>query len=88
MCLAISQWLVRKALSPRGKQRGIRCHYLFRLLGAPGPGPAPGERQPFPAFVDPTSAIDRVRTAALGPGQRLAIAAMEVCDQVLAQTTR
>ena len=32
-----------------------------------------------------TTAIDRVRTDALGPGQRFAIAKMEVCGRVLAQ---
>ena len=32
------------------------------------------------AFVDSASAIDQVRNDALGPGQRFAIAEMEVCD--------
>ena len=38
----------------------------------------------YTAFVDLTAAIDRVRTNALGPGQRFAIASMEVCIRVLA----
>lgn len=37
---------------------------------------------PCTAFVDSTSAIDRVRTDALGPRQRFAIAAMGACDRV------
>ena len=36
-------------------------------------------------FVDSTSAIDRVRDDALGTGQRFAVAAIEVCSQVLAR---
>ena len=37
----------------------------------------------YTVFVDSTAAIDRMRTDALGPGQRFAIAAMEVCDRLL-----
>lgn len=39
----------------------------------------------YTVFVDSTTAIDRVRIDALGPGQRFAIAKMEVCGRVLAQ---
>ena len=39
----------------------------------------------YTVFVDSTAAIYRVRTDALGPGQRFAIAAMEVCGRVLAR---
>ena len=35
----------------------------------------------YTVFVDSTAAIDQVRTNALGPVQRFAIAAMEVCDR-------
>ena len=34
-------------------------------------------------FVDSTSAIARVRDDALGPGQRFAVAAIEVCSRIL-----
>ena len=37
----------------------------------------------YTIFVDPTAAIDRMRADILSPGQRFAIAAMEVCDRVL-----
>ena len=37
-------------------------------------------------FVDSTAAIDRVRNDALSPGQRFAVAAMEVCNQVPARS--
>ena len=36
-------------------------------------------------FVDSTSVIDRVRDDALGPGQRFAVAAIEVCSCILAR---
>ena len=39
----------------------------------------------YTVFVDTTAAIDRVRTDALGPGQRFAIPAMEDCDRALAR---
>ena len=39
----------------------------------------------YTIFVDSTAAIDRVRTDALGPGQRFAIAAMGACDRALAR---
>lgn len=31
-------------------------------------------------FVDSTAAVDRVQTDAIGPGQRFAVAIMEVCS--------
>ena len=37
----------------------------------------------YTIFADSTSAIVRVRTDVIGPGQRFAIAAMEVCDRVI-----
>lgn len=39
----------------------------------------------YAIFVDFTSAIERIRTDALGPGQRFAIATMEVCSRILAR---
>lgn len=39
----------------------------------------------YTVFVSSTAAIDRFRTDALGPGQRFAIAAMEVCGRVFAR---
>ena len=39
----------------------------------------------YTVFVDSTTAIDRVRTDILGPGQHFAITAMEVCGRVLAR---
>ena len=39
----------------------------------------------YTVFADSTSAIDRVRSNALGPGQRFAMAAIEVCSRVLAR---
>ena len=39
----------------------------------------------YAVFVDSTPAIDRVRTDAIRPDQRFAIAAMEVCGWVLAR---
>ena len=39
----------------------------------------------YTVFADSTAAIDRVSTDALGPGQRLAIAAKEVCCRVPAR---
>lgn len=34
------------------------------------------------AFVDSTAAIERARTDSVGPGQRFAVASMEVCSRV------
>ena len=39
----------------------------------------------YMVFVDPTSAINRVRDGDLGPGQRFAAAAIEVCSRILAR---
>ena len=36
-------------------------------------------------FVDSTSALNRVRSDALGPGQRFAVAAIEVCSRISAR---
>ena len=36
-------------------------------------------------FVNSTSAIDRVRSYALGPGQRFVVVAIEVCSRILAR---
>ena len=38
----------------------------------------------YTAFVDSTSAITRVRDDDLGPGQRFAVAAIEVCSRIRA----
>ena len=38
-----------------------------------------------PVFVDPTSAITRIGDDALGPGQRFAVAAIEVCSRILSR---
>ena len=85
MCLAVTQWLDRTLLLPRDKQRGIRCGDLRDLPGAPGLGPAPGERLSVHGHRRLHGAINRVTADAVGPGQRFAIAAMEVCDR---ETTR
>ena len=37
----------------------------------------------YTVFVDSTSAIDRVRDDELGPGQRFAVAAIEVCSRII-----
>ena len=42
----------------------------------------------YTVFVDSTAAIDRVRTDAMGPGQRFTIAAMEVCGRLLARDNK
>ena len=55
------------------------------LPGTPCRGPAPGERHRYTVFVNSAAAIERVKTDALSPGQRFAIAAMEVCGRVLAR---
>ena len=39
----------------------------------------------FTIFADSTASIERVKTDALGPGQRFAVAAIEVCDRILAR---
>ena len=39
----------------------------------------------YTIFVDSTAAIDRIRSDAIGPGQRFAIASMEVCERVAAK---
>ena len=43
------------------------------------------ENRRYTIFVDSTSAITRVRDDSLGPGQRLAVAAIEACSRVLAR---
>lgn len=42
----------------------------------------------YTLFVDSTAAIKRARMDSLGPGRRFAIAAMVVCDRVLARTNQ
>ena len=37
----------------------------------------------YTVFVDSTSAIDRVRDDELGPGQRFAVVAIEVCSRII-----
>ena len=82
--------------SPSGDWTGRRYHLgtnkevfdaevfaIYQALRVIGQRQESGHR--YTLFVDSTSAIDRVRTDALGPGQRFAIAAMEVCDRVLAR---
>ena len=39
----------------------------------------------YTVFVDSTATIDRVKTDATGPGQRFAVASMEVCTWILAR---
>ena len=39
----------------------------------------------YTVFVDSTAAIDRVRSDALGPGQRFAVAAIEACSCIRAR---
>ena len=85
MCLAVTGRLDRTPLLPWDKQRGFRCGDLRYLPGAPGLGPALGEQ---PSVHD----LRRLRCCyqpgedrRLGPGQRFAIANLEVCDRVLAR---
>ena len=49
---------------------------LLWLKGRQGTG------RRFTIFADSTAAIERVRTDALGPAQRFAVAAIEVCDRI------
>ena len=42
----------------------------------------------YTVFVDSTSAIDRVRDDELGPGQRFAVAAIEVCSRIITNDNR
>ena len=44
--------------------------------------------QQYTIFVDSTAAIERVRTDSIGPGQRFAAVAIEVCTRLLARTAR
>ena len=44
-----------------------------------------GEGRQFTIFADSTAAIERVRSDALGPAQRFAVAAIEVCDRIHAR---
>ena len=39
----------------------------------------------YTVFVDPTAAIDRVRSDSIGPGQRFAVATIEACIRILAR---
>ena len=39
----------------------------------------------YTIFVDSTSAIERIRTDCLGPGQQFAIAATEVCNRIMSR---
>ena len=39
----------------------------------------------YTAFVDSTSAIERVRSDSIGPGQRFAVAAIEACSRVMSR---
>ena len=44
-----------------------------------------GTGRRFTIFADSTAAIERVRADALGPAQRFAVAAIEVCDRIHAR---
>ena len=53
---------------------------IYQALRVLGRRQESGHR--YTAFVDSTATTDRVRNDTLGPGQRFALAAMEVCDRV------
>ena len=57
---------------------------LSPFTGRQGTGRQEAGRR-FTIFADSTAAIERVRTDALGPAQRFAVAAIEVCDRIHAR---
>ena len=57
---------------------GAELCAIYRALCTLGERQEDGRR--YTIFSDSTAAIDRIRTDTLGPGQRFAVAASEVCS--------
>ena len=85
MCLAVAGRLDRTQLLPRDKQEviDVETFAIFQALRVVDRRQESGHC--YTIFVHSTTAIDSVRTDALGPGQSFAIAAMGACDRVLAR---
>lgn len=86
--LADPRELDRQALPPRYEQGGPRRGHLRHLPGSARLRSATGERPRYTTSVDSTAAIDSVRTGAIRPGQRIAVAPIEVRTGSSLQTTR
>ena len=56
---------------------------IFQALSIIGQRQESGHR--YTVFVDSASAIDRIRSDSIGPGQRFAIAAIEACTRFLSR---
>ena len=68
-----------------GTNKGVFDAEVFAVYQALRTIERRGERgRQYAIFVDSTSAITRVRDDATGPGQRFAVAAIEVCTRVTA----
>ena len=69
-----------------GSNKGVfdaEVFAVYRALSVIDQRQEQGRR--YTIFVDSTSAISRVRDDSLGPGQRFAVAAIEVCKRITAR---
>lgn len=73
----------RAALSTWAETRGLRCRVLCDLPGLENYRRPRGERPEITIFSDSSTAIDRIRSDRMGPGQRFAAARHEVCSCIV-----
>lgn len=75
----------RTPLLPGNQQEGLRRGVLCDLPCLPLPRPALESGRRCTIFSDSTAAINRVRSDALGPRQRFAVAVSGVCSKITAR---
>ena len=68
-------------LGSNKKVSNAEVYAIYRALCALGQRQESGHR--YTVFADSTAAIDRIWKDTIGPGQRLSVAAMEICARIL-----
>ena len=76
-----SRWTGRRFHLGTSKVFCAEVYAICRALSVIDRKQESGHR--YTVFVDSTSAIDRIRSDALGPGQRFAIASIEACGRIM-----
>ena len=79
----LSGWTGRHYLGNNKEVFDVEVYAIFRALSIIDQRQESGHR--CTAFVDSTSATDRISSDSIGPGQRFAVAAIEACTRVLAR---
>ena len=83
MCLGDPEGVDRPTLPPRHQQGGIRRWSSRLISGAQNRQQENGHW--YTVFVDSASAIGRIRSDALGPGQSFGVASIEVYTRIRAR---